>query len=521
MVYSGRNTDEASGLNLDAFANTLSQNLPNLSGVTIRPIGWVMSYLLLYLGVGVVGNWLFWNRLKRREMAWLCLIGFSVAFTAYAMLFGRSGNLREAQQHSAGVVEIEPGSPRAKFTVLSGILTARTRTFTGTVAADHAVVRDAASRSTNISQFNGMPGGFVDARPFAWVQGEPARIGDFRIGASELRMMSTEGDLAMDGGIVGEVTIDDNGVRGDFQNETGLSLREPMLAVDGVMIPMSITDGGLHVAATPAELNSLRANNDASDIEYLMWNARRDPVRMWNGVRTSLFIDDAYQIRFGLPPYVVAWSDDALSGAGFTPDQNMTSVDSRTLIAARVDWVDARRNTAETPVSVELGGRWYRAKSTPPMRYQQPIAMEPPGQLRVRVPYGQTEKGTGDLLVDLYWGTDKPEYRVILAPRANMPAEQDVDVSWHLSHVASEASVNYGNLTRRTTYRIPEWRAYLDPDEPIVTLGVTTWREQESEETRRFQNAGIRTWAQYSATARVDASVSDHDEDEGEWPQWR
>ena len=72
-------------LNLSFASQLCANSLPELTGVRIQPKSSVLTYLLLYFGVAIIANWLVCSLLKRRELAWVLLIVFSVGFTAYAM----------------------------------------------------------------------------------------------------------------------------------------------------------------------------------------------------------------------------------------------------------------------------------------------------------------------------------------------------------------------------------------------------------------------------------------------------
>jgi hypothetical protein len=509
-------------LNFNGFSNALVQSLPNLAGVTIRPLGWVMVYLLLYLGVGVVANWLFWNALKRREMAWLCLIGFSLAFTVYAMMFGRSGNLREAQQQTVGVVHISPDGTRATVHALTGILTARTRTYSGTIDGERPVVRDAATRSTAVNVFTGMPGGGMNSRPFGWVQSEPARVESLRVGASELRMIVLEGERPADGGFAGGLEIDESGLRGELSNETGFALRNVMIAYDGLFVPATVVGDRVNVSISTSELVQRRSDetNTTAQLQYVAYAWGQPSEMVWNAVQASLFADDSFQINYDLPPYVVAWSD-ASPGIGFIPDARMTKTSMQTLVVSRVTVDDRREMGTDLPLLFSIGGEWFRSRGAPPVRFGQVATANVPGPLRVKLPQ-EVKEGDGELIVELYWGVEREEHRAILVPKLDGPAATTEDVAWHEARFEGDERVVHGNVRMRSTYRIRDWTDYvLNPDERVVEFGVTYSRVQdESTEERKFREANIQTWGEYSATARW-VPLETATESTGEWPQWR
>lgn len=512
-------------LNYEGFSNALVSALPNLSGVKIRPLGWVMTYLLLYLGVGVVANWLFWNLFKRREMAWLCLIGFSIAFTAYAMLFGRSGNLREAQQQTVGVVQIGADGTRAKVSAVTGILSSRTRTYSGTIDGERPVVRDAATRSTTqISAFSGMPGTVLNTRPFGWVQSEPNRIESLRIGASELRMVIVEGEERLDGGFNGIIERDAGGIRGEVINQTGYPLREAALVFDGTFFPMQVSGDRITIALNLDDVNRWRTDESRhpNQLQYLPYNWGIGADQVWNTVQMGLFTDESYQFDYELPPYVLAWSDDP-PGVGLVPDQVMTSASARTLIAARVTLSDLSDSESDVPLAVNFGSEWLRSRDTPPMRFGQVATSNMAGPLRIRLPRGVDEDSEGELVVYLYWGMERDEFRAILAPKPEHDFASEGDAEWHRARLLGDESVTHGYLRFRSTYRVVDWREHLrtQGNDTYLEFGVSYSRSRpEDEEDRKFRDAGIHTWGEYSATA-LWIPQETGPEQTGVWPTWR
>jgi hypothetical protein len=518
-----RRTRSAPEPSYDAFIGALGQAMPNLSGVSIRPLGWVMTYLLLYLGVGVVLNWIVWNYFKRREMAWVCLIGFSFAFTAYAMFFGRSGNLREAQQQTVAVATLNEDGTRAQVRATTGILTARTRTYSGTIEGARPVVRDAAARSTNINMFTGMPGPAIDSRPFGWVQSDPGRIESFRVGASELRLVTVEGERAIDGGIAGALELDASGLRGTLENKSGFGFTRASIVFDGAFIPMAISGNQLSVAASTSEISRLRENESVSpqQLQYLAYNWGSSHDTVWQAVQAALFVADGFQFNFDLPPYLIAWSDDS-PGVGLVPDQTMTKSTVQTVVVSRLP-VEDRRGQSDLPVPVNFGGDWFRSREAPPTQFGQAATAGVHGPIRVKMPAEAWNTGDGELVIDLYWGVERDEFRVILTPHSDQQSATADEFAWHEARFKGDEQALRGTLQYRSEYRIRDWQAHriTEQDEFMLQFGVKYWRKRpEDDDDRKFREAGIETWGEYSATARWIPDETAKPES-GEWPQWR
>jgi hypothetical protein len=516
-------------LNYDAFSNALVQSLPSLSGIKVRPLSWVMTYLLLYLGVGIVANWLFWNLFKRREMAWLCLIVFSIGFTAYAMLFGRSGNLREAQQQTVGVVHVRPGEMRGKVSTLTGILTARTRTYSGALEGERTVVRDAAIQSTvPMNPFSGMRRTMIDSRPFAWQQDEPGHVASFRVGASELRLMRVDGEEPVAGGFEGAIEIGPDGVHGTLQNLTGYEFTEAALVYRGLFLPMTVRGAELVIPMSRSEYERNRTQSQVDggqlqQLQYLAFRGRMQESEMRSAVQKTLFVDENFQFNYGFPAHVVAWSSRAPS-VGFRPDQTMAETGAQTLVVSEVNVLDADVGVRDVflPVRLESAGGWLRSAHAPPMYYGDVESVSLPGDFQVQISDRDTSSNEGEVVIELYWEFEHESNRAILSPTPNLKTATPEDYEWHAAHSAGDQKTPYQSVSHRTTYRVPEWKDYVASEDPwIVSFSVLAWREQpETADERRFREANIQTWGQYSASARfVPAQTAA--EAPGEWPQWQ
>jgi hypothetical protein len=199
----------------------------------------------------------------------------------------------------------------------------------------------------------------------------------------------------------------------------------------------------------------------------------------------------------------------------------MTKTSMQTLVVSRVTVDDRREMGTDLPLLFNIGGEWFRSRGAPPVRFGQVATANVPGPLRVKLPQ-EVKEGDGELIVELYWGVEREEHRAILVPKLDGPAATTEDVAWHEARFEGDERVVHGNVRMRSTYRIRDWTDYvLNPDERVVEFGVTYSRVQdESTEERKFREANIQTWGEYSATARW-VPLETATESTGEWPQWR
>jgi len=240
-------------LNLRDAALLCANTLPGVAGVTLFPVSSVIIYLLLYFFVAIVANWLVWNYLKRREMAWVCLVFFSIGFTAYAMFYGTQGRAKTTELEQIEVLRVprlptvrEGDDPAgrtvtAELTALSGVLAAGSGRFDMRLTDERALAAEIADSGF----FSFAPGmnmsarraGFASGgvRPFYFIQDYPPRIENFRIGASEMRFVEIAKHVQLPGAIEGAVRVDADGVTAYFVNRTGLSIPKLWLVYQGQM----------------------------------------------------------------------------------------------------------------------------------------------------------------------------------------------------------------------------------------------------------------------------------------------
>lgn len=219
-------------LNLAAVIDAAVQRLPSIAGVKLFPVSSVITYLLLYFFIAIVGNWLFWNWMKRREMAWVCLVFFSLAFTSYAMFFGTQGRARSTKLEQLEILELSANSPRATLHGITGLLAKGSGRFEGTLSHSQTLVNDAAGGVMGYSP-DGIAFGSQSQTPFQFVQGEPGSVQNVAVGASEMRFLQTQAPLELPGAIKADVAYSGNKLRGTITNESGLVFENPWLVYEG------------------------------------------------------------------------------------------------------------------------------------------------------------------------------------------------------------------------------------------------------------------------------------------------
>jgi hypothetical protein len=228
-------------LNLPAVVDAATQRMPSIAGVRLLPISSVIAYLLLYFFIAIVGNWLFWNKMKRREMAWVCLVFFSLAFTSYAMIFGTQGRARSTQLEQLEILEMSANTPHATLHGITGLLAKGSGRFEGRLAHPQTLVSDSASSMNSTYNNPGMFGSQGQS-PFQFVQGEPGTIKNVAVGASEMRFLQSQSPLDLPGALEADLTEVNGKLTGTIQNNTGLPLKGAMLVYNGQGMALTLLD---------------------------------------------------------------------------------------------------------------------------------------------------------------------------------------------------------------------------------------------------------------------------------------
>lgn len=243
-------------LNFKAGIELAQRNLPNIVGIEIQPRSSVMLYLGLYFGIGVVLNWLICNRRKRRELFWLFLIGFSAAFTGYAMVFGTTGRAKSSEVENIEVAYLPKSEKIAHVNSIVGVLTARTSRLSFQLPGEQSLARDVSPATDLGYRYNRRNNDDNTNRPFYFSEDDPPQIDDLLTRASSMRMLHIEKDIALDGGIEGVLIRDSNGINGLIKNNTGLKCSEAYLLYRGTLIKLRTNPGGWLVSISSKQFGN-------------------------------------------------------------------------------------------------------------------------------------------------------------------------------------------------------------------------------------------------------------------------
>ena len=392
-------------------------------------------------------------------------------------------------------------------------------------------MRHAASFDMNTFRMaQGLPRTGAGLRPFQFIQDGPGRIENFRVGASELRLVHVEGEVPLGGGIEGSITVDADGIRGTLSNGPGLRLEEPMLLYDATFLPLHTTDTGWSIDMDAREFAQARgeSTHQPEEFMYIAYRGRIDEDNLGRLARLSLFADDDMQISVEHPAYLVGWAPDYHVDP-LAPEQEVVSKFSQTLLVAEVDLVEqdiARR----TPLSISLTKarmRWMRPDGAARQIFDASQTKSTPGELLVRVPDAVTAS-PGEIVVNLYWIVDTDGFEVYLAPQGE---------SSRALYEAATTSVRQAGAgaLMQTEYRFSDWKPYLDIDVRqtlsfrVVSAefpkdSVDGLEERPGLGRGRGSSAFAGSRGVYAASAAFvldeEAAVEAQD-NSGEWPLWQ
>lgn len=367
-------------LNLPAVIEAATQRMPAIAGVRLFPISSVIAYLLLYFFIAIVGNWLFWNWMKRREMAWVCLVFFSLAFTSYAMFFGTQGRARSTQLEQLEILEMSANSPHATLHGITGLLAKGSGRFAGRLTHPQTLVSDANASMTNPYNNPGMFGSQGQS-PFQFVQGEPGAISNVAVGASEMRFLQTQAPLELPGALVADLAEVDGKLTGTLRNNTGLPLEDSMLVYNGRGIVLHLKTETTEIYL---DLKDYAGSNFAA-LQLSPDNAMTVPdgVEMQERSEFSQFLSELPQWLLSgesaaTPPCLVAWVNAPPVGSldlGTRAQPHLGATLS-------VTWLDIQRADAPDALDVTVA-----IANPQPNMYNNNYALQPYG-------YGMPQQAT-------------------------------------------------------------------------------------------------------------------------------
>jgi hypothetical protein len=480
-------------LNLPAVIDYATQQLPAIAGVKLFPVSSVITYLLLYFFIAIVGNWLFWNWMKRREMAWVCLVFFSFAFTTYAMIFGTQGRARTTELEQLEILEVNSQMPTGTLHSVTGLLAKGSGRFDAALIQPDSLVTDAAR-----TMFLGarQPGGVFGPQgenPFQFVQADPGRVEGVTVGASEMRFLQTESPIHLDGALVADLIAGDTGLQGTIRNETGLQLVSPYLLYEGSVIPLTFQDNTATVSVTP----DIRSAYRQVQLHVPPAGATTIPADMDPGDRRNFenFLSMMPQLLLNreggsTTPCIVAWAKREPFGSldlGTRAEIRLAS----TLVIA---WIEIQRT--ERPDSLllftSLGGG-YAGQPVAPISESPPetpdawcsnsFQLYPGGAMNLRIAIPEWLRGSEEYLLEVTLWTDDAFYTDRPGDCTRTPNAK-VKEQITLSHVTEEggavlmedgmeSTLDMGGTTcTARTFQIDHWGRLLPPRSASVPLRI-------------------------------------------------
>ena len=480
-------------LNYEEAGQFASNILPQMAGIVIHSRQSVMIYLGLYFCIAIVGNWLFFSRKKRREWAWAMLIVFSIGFTGYAVVFGTTGIRSKSELDQIQVMRVPVGGELAKLQSYIGPLNSRSTTYSFKLERDGALARDIADAYSD--PYRGGTGVGISSRPFYLIEGDKPRVEGFSVGASEIRLLRTESDIPVQGGVDGRVELTSDGkLKADVTNNTGLKLEKAGLFLDGQIFPLEASaDNGFH--AEVANYRSLVPYEDSgkqgrANRPYNVSGApgSKVPIGFWShelqenlprclfagegGVPASVYFSQNYgygyqygnqwgggrfELADGMGPFLFAWVSGRLPAAITLDRTATTKVDEMLLIA-----------DVAIACSEDIRFRWRKLNVVLDSSKANPLTRSGVGlwtfgcrdtvEVYLVFPEDLLDQGIQDVLVEMEFQSQH-NHAVVFAPKG-------AEDTWSQQHrVVSEqpgASNPYsGAGMTQTAFQIGAWQNYL------------------------------------------------------------
>ncbi|MCC6796602.1 MAG: hypothetical protein IT366_15885 [Candidatus Hydrogenedentes bacterium] len=477
--------EEAAEPNYEFASWQAANTLPSATGIRVYPRSSVLIYLGLYFAVGIVGNWIFWSLLKRREMAWVCLVFISFGFTAYALVYGTAGRAKATEISQLEVLRLPLESPTAKLRSTVGIVAARSSRYNLAFPNAYPLVSDIDSRSTMM----GMPQNdslMGRMNVFQFMQGPNAAVNNFSVGASEMRIVQVESEIATPGKIEGGLTWDAEGIHGELRNNTGLKVRNPFLLINGQQHRVDINDNTWRANIPNAALAARDRMQDVSnrymmnfgyygggtmDVGQLKDQYLKD---LFAAERNTAFIDE----RIG--PYVCGWLDSTNPIKSVDLGEPAQERVFGTLLIADVS-IDlapgAGVRRIELDVDVPMGNR---NQQFPPQYYggdalSYSVNGPEPLPVLITIPRNYLSRTDATLVVDVYTLEQGNNAQAVFYPK-------DADENWAKEHGGESTAENQsGQNVRITAFTVADWASRVTEDthqvEGIITVNQNGIRQ--------------------------------------------
>ncbi|MEW6350638.1 MAG: hypothetical protein AB1646_16375 [Thermodesulfobacteriota bacterium] len=242
-------------LRIELAGSLCGRELYREAGVKIHSKESVLAYLGVYFLIGIVANWLVCNHYKRRELAWVFLVLFSLGFTGFAVLFGPGGLSDTTQLTRLEVLRVPGDGGFAEVHSFVGIVSHRTSRMSARLAGEFPLANEVSTVAPMMGAFrrprgpSAIPGGDV-REPFHLVEDATAAIDNLMVRARDLRVIGVSGFHGVRGGLEGSLELDGFGLRGFLKNSSGLKIREPFVVFKGRVQKAKHVKGGFEVALT-------------------------------------------------------------------------------------------------------------------------------------------------------------------------------------------------------------------------------------------------------------------------------
>ncbi|MBX7255599.1 MAG: hypothetical protein K1Y02_04480 [Candidatus Hydrogenedentes bacterium] len=500
--------------NVDAVIQHFTYSMPSRIGIRIVPRSTVIAFLGLYILVGVIGNWVFWSLLKKREMAWVCLVVFSFGFTGYALVFGTAGRAKSTELHEIGIARFPLHGDTVHQNAVTGIISARSAQYSFDLANPDSLVTEMTPLQNTVY---GGPSFAGSIRPSRLVQGQPPRLEDFQVGASVFRVCNVESEAVMSGGIQGVITADKSGLHGTLTNSTGWAIESAAILYKGHLINLKGSGPEWHVETStdvfgPPSSSSIRDTMPAYFRPMRPGDAKLESMRpeiteaLLQNPKVPGILDTS------LPPLFCGWTSQA-NLQGIIPAQGMARTSTQTLVVADLEVLyDGLAEVTATPLSPDYGAAGSQMNQSgmfPPgyinngsIYNLMPIDQSGSTPYSIRIPAAFTEIPEAVVYVDVYWQSEASS--IFYKPDA-------AEAAWPMTHTIETRQVTpNGNRMNLTTYRVEDWKKYYDSTRQSLAGTVNMARTSEGR--------GRSWWGSFYATARVEMPAETQDRG---WTSWQ
>lgn len=498
-------------INFGVTSSFLREQLPNVAGVRVFPRSSVAAYLTIYLLVAIIGNWVFWSFLKRREMAWVCLVFFSIGFTAYAMVYGTAGRAKETELEQINIVRVYDHTSVAKVHSTIGLLSARSARYSFELADAAGLVSQGAFAYSGMYRQMGGSSRRNASGEFAFVEGTRPRVDNLRVGASVMRTLQVESELTLAGGIEGTLTHDEEGLHGTLINKTGLRIQEPFVYYLGRTIRAKMKPGtdeievklrasrfdSPHLTAAPSNPNYMYPGSYGYGMMSVQ-SAIREPLM------SLIFVspDGMTSMDTSLGPYVYGWATASPpSAVNLEEDVKLKIRETMVIADIKIEGSEAKLLPRSLVVEVNGAranvwrGQYYRDWSQLSHHLNwEPRRQNASNQLPVEIdiPRDVAARAQGDLTLDLQWTTER-EQIVRFVP-------EDVEPDWVDANTKMEKPIAedvLGTRVKAMRYRVKDWRDHYDESAGVIRGHVALIPDKQAQKNRN-------AWAQFSLKAHLE-----------------